>query len=199
MSVVNKQMIEQGAKFYIDTLEEYDIIGGFSLKPFIPIRGQWDLWNKYAANMEEFSQFAIDCHKELIRRNSPHMSGMVHDTCHNNDVNTDLGGETMFIDGWLRFLYMGYQTDNAEYLQEFGKFDSKTSFKDIIEGEKRKKFFAQQRLLACREDCMACEFAGKCLYETYKSEYDKSNECIGAKRFVRWMRETYGICNDTNI
>jgi len=199
MSVVNQDMLKLGAKYYIDTLEEYDIIGGFSLKPFIPIKGQWDKWNNYAANMEEFTQFAIECHQELIDRGSPHMSGMVHDTCHNNDIATDLGGETIFIDGWLRFLYMGEGQDHSEYLQEFGRLKEGVTFKDIIEGHKRKSHLARQRLTGMRMDCLTCEYAGRCLYEMYKADYDGSSECIGAKRFVKFMRENYGICNDTNI
>ena len=199
MSVVNKDMIKQGAKAYIDVLEKHNIIAGFSLKPFIPIRGAWDSWNKWAANMAEFSDFAIDCHQELLDRGFGPMSGMAHDICHTNDVSTNLGGETIFIDGWMRFLYMAYGEDKAEYLQEFGRFSDKSSFADIINSPQRKKFFIDQRMMAGRQDCPICDYAGRCLYEAYKQDYDNSGECTGAKKFVKWMRDHYGTIVDTNI
>ena len=199
MSVVNKMMIEAGPKAYIDKLEKHGIIAGFSLKPFIPIKGEWDKWNRWAANMAEFSDFAIGCHQILIDRGYGAMSGMAHDICHTNDVATNLGGETIFIDGWMRFLYMGYGSDRAEYLQEFGRFGNGVTFADIINSDKRKKFLMDQRLMAGREDCLTCEYGGQCLYETYKMDYDNSGECTGAKKFVKWMKEHYGTIVDTNI
>ena len=199
MSVVNKSMIQEGPKAYIDVLEKNKIIPGFSLKPFIPIKGQWDKWNRWAANMAEFSDFAIGCHQELLDRGFGAMSGMAHDICHTNDVATSLGGETIFIDGWMRFLYMGYNEDRSEYLQEFGRFGNGVSFADIINSDKRKKFLAQQRMMAGREDCLTCDYGGQCLYETYKLDYDNSGECTGGKKFVKWMKEHYGTLVDTNI
>ena len=88
--------------------------------------------------------------------------------------------------------------NNEEYLQEFGRLTRENSFKDIVESDARKNFLMNQRLMAGRQDCLVCEYAGRCIYEVYKPEYDTSEECIGAKRFVQWVDEHYGVINDDN-
>jgi len=199
MSVVNKTMLELGPQNYVDVLENLGCLAGFSLKQFIPIKGQRHLWNKYATNMSEFSDFSIAVHEEIIKRGHKEKSGMIYDVAHRNDIGTALGGEVVFIDGGMRFLYMGYNSDKEEYLQEFGRLSDKSSFEDIVNSDKRKSFLYKQRLVNNRADCLVCDYAGRCLSEVYKDEYDDSDECIGAKRFVEWVHSNYGVLNDTNM
>jgi len=197
MSVVNRSLLELGANHYVDVLEKNNL-GSFSLKPFLPIRGQYEKWERLAARMNEYSTFAIDVHKELDNRNLLYLSGMVKDTCHKNPVYQNIGGWVVFVDGNLRLLYMGYEK-KQEYLQCFGIVNESASFQDVIEGSNRIKFLEDQRMLHNREDCLVCEHANRCLAEVFKDNYDDSDECIGASRFVNWAYDRVGSLYDRKV
>jgi len=198
MSVLNKTMIDLTTKHYVDVLEKYNL-ASFSIKPFLPIKGQRKTWEEWAVPMSTYSDYVIEVHEELRKRGLDKVSGMITDVSHVDTVSQSLGSWVVFVDGDLRLLYMGYD-DREEYLQEFGRVNEFISFGDVIKlSPIRKKFLEDQRLLHNRLDCQTCEFAGKCLAEVYKDEYDDSNECIGAKRFVKWVYDNYGVLNETKI
>jgi len=197
MSVLNKTMLKQGPKHYVDVLEQYKM-ASFSIKPFLPVKGQHDKWIEWATTMDEYSDFVIDIHKELKQRNLAKISGMLTDVAHSDSISQSLGGWVIFVDGGLRCMYMGYE-NKEEYLQEFGCISAGTTFTDIVNGDKRKNFLQQQRYANFRQDCLVCEYAGKCLAEVYKDNYDDSSECIGAKRFIKWVDKEYGVLHDTKV
>jgi sulfatase maturation enzyme AslB (radical SAM superfamily) len=185
MSVVNKTLLELGASHYVKVLRDNNL-GSFSLKPFLPISGQLDKWKTWAATTAEFAKFAIAIHEELKSQNLLHLSGMIRDICHANPTYQNIGGWVVFVDGNLNTLYMGYR-DKQEYLQTFGTISTSSSFESIIEGEERLAFLNDQRLLHRRGDCLACDYAGSCLAEVFKDDYDESGECVGIKTFVEWV------------
>lgn len=197
MSVLNKSMLELGAKAYVDVLEQYKF-PSFSIKPFLPIKGQYSKWLEFATTMDEYSDFVIDVHKELKSRNLDKISGMITDVAHSDSIMQSLGGWVIFVDGGLRFLYMAYD-NREEFLQEFGKIDENHTFTDIINGDKRKQFLQDQRCANFRTDCLICEYAGRCLAEVYKDNYDMSSECVGAKKFIDWINKEYGVVHDTKV
>lgn len=198
MCVMNKSLLELGAKHFVDLLVKYKT-GSFSIKPFLPIDGQMDNFNTWAVSMDEYSDFLIDVHQELKARKLEQFSGLLIDVCNDNSILNSLGAYTFFVDGALRVMYMDYTDSGAEFLQEFGQITPATSFKDIVEGVKRKEFLEKQRLVFNQEKCMVCDYTGRCLAEVYKKAYDDSKECVGAFRFVNWARTNYGILNVTRV
>lgn len=190
MTVVNTFLINEGAKSYIDFLER-NKIERFSLKPFIPIEGQLEKWNTFATDMETFSYFAIAVHEELERRGLYIMSSTAAHICNDNTASQNTGGYAIFVDGGMRAMYMGYR-NKMEYLQEWGTVTNIDSFGKIVDSPIRKRFLFDQRLMNQRQDCLVCEHSGRCLAEVFKPNYDDSNECIGAKKFVDWAYNKYG-------
>jgi sulfatase maturation enzyme AslB (radical SAM superfamily) len=190
MTVVNTFLVKEGAKSYVDFLER-NKIQRFSLKPFIPIEGQMEKWTTFGTDMETFSYFAIAVHEELERRKLDVMSSTVGHICNENNASQNTGGYAIFVDGGMRAMYMGYR-DGMEYLQEWGTIKDTNSFEEIVNNPVRKQFLRNQRMLNYRQDCAVCEHSGRCLAEVFKSNYDDSNECIGAKKFVNWAYNRYG-------
>lgn len=191
MTVVNKFLLKEGTKSYVDFLER-NKIERFSLKPFIPIEGQLEKWTTFATDMETFSYFAIAVHEELERRKLDIMSSTVGHICNDNNASQNTGGYAIFVDGGMRAMYMGYR-NKMEYLQEWGTITDVDSFEKIVNSPIRKHFLINQRLLNQRQDCLLCEHSGRCLAEVFKENHDDSNECIGAKKFVDWAYNKYGV------
>lgn len=188
MTVLNKTVKVDD---YLKVIE-IDSIKYFGLKPFLPIMNQRNNFNEWSVPMEDFSKFCIDLHTKLIQKKLDYKSAMIQQILKGDSVLNNIGANTIFIDGDLKVMYMAYK-NKEEYLQIFGYLGGDNKFEDVINSKQRKDFIQDQRLLNQRQDCITCEYAKNCIAEVFKEDYDNSNECTGAKKFIEWVVKTYGF------
>lgn len=186
ISVMNKTMVNPID--YVDMIDSNNI-NRFSIKPFLLVSGQKHIYDEWHVTNEKMSEFLIDVHIELLKRNELHKSAMIDKLKSGDTTINNLGGYALFADGGLRILSMEYNEDREEFLQEFGRITDDISFSDIVNGEKRKAFLDRQRMFNYSTECMLCEYPNKCYAEVFKLRFDDSIDCFGTKRFIQWVHD----------
>jgi len=197
ISVVNNELLQEGAEKVIDYLSDL----GIRETGWLPF--MWNDQNKatgsyesFAPTMADYNDFMIRMTKRVIVREqdklySPAIGQQLFiQQQGNNGPLANIAAQTLFLMPNGEMSLPDYRNGWCEYLRPFGNI-LQQDFEDILTSKPRREYLRKQVLRNENDDCMACEHADKCLMEFWKSNRP-DDECFGAKRYVDFVIDTFG-------
>lgn len=191
ISVVNHELLKVGARETLDYLSDLKI-KEISFLPFMwNEQNDGKAYNKYAPQMNDWSDFMIDISKEYFKRKQEGVYvpeiGQLSFVMHQKEqqLMANIAGQTLFLLPNGDFVLPDYKNGYQEYMRVFGNILNQ-DFKDILNSKERKLYLRKQVLRDSNEECLNCEHSDKCVMEFWKKNR-KNDDCFGGKRYIEWL------------
>lgn len=195
-SVVNADLLEQGAANTLDLLAGVDICETgwlpFMLNEQNSVAGKYD---RYAPTMDAFNDFMVamldHCYSLKYRGMTRASIGEAHfavDLARRNPM-SNMCGQTLFLMPNGDFVLPNYEDGYKDYMHRFGNIlESDTTFHDVLVSRERRLYVTHNK----NPECHGCEYKNACLLEFAKPN-KLDDECFGAKRFVAHAIHRYSL------
>lgn len=191
ISVVNHELLKSGPR---ETLEYLSNLGVKEVS-FLPFmwneQNDGKKYDKYAPDMNAWSQFMIEISKVYFERkqNNLHVPeiGQLNFILHQmkQPLMANIAAQTLFLLPNGDFVLPDYKKGYQEYMRVFGNILT-DNFESVLKSEDRKSFLRKQVLRDNNAECMDCEHADKCVMEFWKKNRE-NDDCFGGKKYVEWL------------
>lgn len=194
ISVVNRKMLEDGAKKTLDDLMELSI-RQTSWLPFMQ-NGQNEQTGKYqemAPRMDEWSQFMIELTEYSLEQSqkglSPPEIGQMRFALHQreNDPIANIASQTLFLMPNGDLTLPDYRDGWMEYMLPFGNI-LESSFEEILQSPTRRGYLRRQVSRNGNQECLDCPHGGYCMMEFWKDNRP-GDDCFGGRKYLEWLLE----------
>lgn len=191
ISVVNADLLEQGAERTLDLLHDLGICETgwlpFMLNDQNSVEGKYD---RYAPTMTAFNDYMIAMLDHWFslkhRSHTPPSIGEAHFAVDRSkrSAMSNMCGQTLFLLPNGDFVLPNYKDGYKEYMHKFGNIlEADTSFHDILVSAERRRYMLRQVTRNRNPECQRCDYKNACLLEFAKPN-KADDECFGAKRFI---------------
>lgn len=203
ISVVNRCILENGARFTLDYLGALGIKETGWLPFMLNDQNASGSYERFSTSMKEYSAFMIEMTKYYLemranKKEAPSIGPMYHVLYQSRKGNyANIAGQTLFMlpnGDWALPDY--YKNGYQEYLRVFGN-GIESSFSQILNSPERRNYLRKQLLRNGNVECQECEHSDCCLMEFWKKNKE-NDECFGAKTYVEWVKNN-PECNKIDI
>lgn len=193
ISVVNTDLLEQGAERTLDILSDLGVCESgwlpFMLNEQNSVPGKYD---KLAPTMKAFNDYMIAMldHWYALKHSGVAVPsiGEAHFAVdrYKRTAMSNMCGQTLFLLPNGDFVLPNYKDGYKEYLHKFGNIlEEGVSFRDILCSRERLLYMRRQGTRNGNPECQKCEYRNACLLEFAKPN-KVDDECFGAKRFIAY-------------
>lgn len=195
ITVVNKEILKQGAKETLDYLIDLKI-KETSWLPFMwNEQNNGDKYNTFAPTMNEYSDFMIemsDYWLELKNKGTEvpfigQLSFINSQSIYNTTMMENIAGQTLFLLPNGDFVLPDYKNKYQEYMKYFGNI-LEEPFESVLQSKGRKEYLRKQITKNSNPECLSCKHKNKCIMEFWKTNRE-NDDCFGAKRYVEWVEK----------
>ncbi|MCS4089487.1 radical SAM protein [Rhizobium sp. BK176] len=193
ISVVNREILEQGPVKTLDYLSDLGIVETSWLPFMWNDQNATGAYDRYAPTMNAWSDFMIALTERWIERKSsglhvPEIGQMRFILAQGGrGLFANIAGQTMFLMPNGDFVLPDYRSGWKEFMQPFGNIVTQ-EFSDILNSPARRTYIRRQVTRNRNEECLSCEHADKCVMEFWKDNRE-GDDCFGGKRYVEWLLE----------
>jgi sulfatase maturation enzyme AslB (radical SAM superfamily) len=191
ISVLNRDILEQGPQYTLDYLSELGIMET-SWLPFMWNEQNSDgAYDKYAPTMNAWSSFMISLTEAWIAKKEkgehvPEIGQLRYILSQGErGVFANLPGQTMFLMPNGDFVLPDYHEGWKEFMRPFGNIISQ-DFNQILTSTARRDYMRKQVTRNRNVDCLSCTHADKCVMEFWKTNRE-GDDCFGGRIYVEWL------------
>jgi sulfatase maturation enzyme AslB (radical SAM superfamily) len=192
LSVINEDMLRDGAIKTIDYLTELGIIESGFLPFMLNEQNKGKKYERFAPSMENWSSFMIESTQyarelKLNGERPPSIGQEVfyHVQSQRNSVISNVAGQTLFLMPNGDLTLPDYRNGYEEYMRVFGNI-LEESFEDVLSGNERLSYLAKQMTRNNNIECLTCEHSNYCVMEFWKDN-KVDDDCFGGKRYLEWL------------
>lgn len=191
ISVVNREILDQGASYTLDYLSELGI-RETSWLPFMwNDQNDGGSYDRYAPTMEEWSAFMVELTEHWLGRKNrdlhvPEIGQMryILSQAESGGI-ANIAGQTLFLMPNGDFVLPDYRHGWKEFMRTFGNILSQ-DFADILRSPARKAYLRRQATRNMNPECLDCPHQDKCVMEFWK-ENRPGDDCFGGRNYVQWL------------
>lgn len=191
ISVVNREILEQGPVRTLDYLSELGIKESSWLPFMWNDQNATGAYDRYAPTMNAWSDFMVTLSERWLERKAqglhvPEIGQMRFILAQGGKgLFANIAGQTMFLMPNGDFVLPDYRAGWKEFMRPFGNIVTQ-EFGEILASPARRAYIRRQMTRNGNADCMSCEHADKCVMEFWK-ENREGDDCFGGKRYVEWL------------
>lgn len=192
LSVMNSEIIKQGAKYTTDYLNSLNIKETGWLPFMLNEQNKGKKYDRYAPTMDNWSKFMIEMsslYAENIKNGVETFEigqlQFVLTQGERGDAISNIAAQTLFLMPNGDFTLPDYRNGYEEYMRPFGNI-LESSFEEILASNGRLEYLAKQMTKNFNEDCLQCSDQHRCVMEFWK-ENKIGDDCFGGKRYLEWL------------
>jgi len=191
ISVVNREILSQGAVKTLDYLSDLGIVQTSWLPFMWNEQNSTGSFDRYAPSMDEWSDFMMQVTEHwLVRRASgqhvPQIGQMRFILAQaKRGQLANVAAQTLFLMPNGDFVLPDYRDGWLEFMRPFGNIVDQ-NFGDILASPGRRAYLRRQVLRNHNPECLSCDHYDKCVMEFWKDNRP-GDECFGGKRYVEWL------------
>lgn len=202
ITVVNREILNQGAKKTFDYLTSLNIVETSWLPFMWNEQNDGDKYNKFAPTMNEYSDFMIELSEYRLKLKEKgvktpfigQQSFINSQSLYNNSMMENIAGQTLFLLPNGDFVLPDYKNKYQEYMKYFGNIIDE-SFEEVLNSKGRREYLRKQIFKNNNKECLSCEHTNKCIMEFWKDNREK-DDCFGAKKYVQWVVKNKNRINE---
>nr|WP_250807653.1 radical SAM protein [Neorhizobium tomejilense] len=191
ISVVNREILEQGAERTLDYLSALGI-RETSWLPFMwNDQNATGAYDRYAPTMNAWSEFMIAlterwCERRQQGLHVPEIGQMRFVLAQGErGVLANIAGQTMFLMPNGDFVLPDYRVGWKEFMRSFGNIIEQ-DFASVLHSPERRAYLRRQVTRNRNPECASCDHGDKCVMEFWK-ENREGDDCFGGRRYVEWL------------
>lgn len=191
ISVVNRDLLEQGPGATLDYLSELGV-AETSWLPFMwNDQNHGDMYDTYAPTMRRWSEFMKALTTRWLERRAeglhvPEIGQMRFILSQaDGDSFANIAAQTLFLMPNGDFVLPDYRDGWKEFMQPFGNI-LEQSFGEVLASPARKKYLRRQVVRNNNPECADCMHSDKCVMEFWKDNRP-GDDCFGGREYVEWL------------
>lgn len=192
ISVVNRDLLEQGPDWTLDYLSEL----GVSETSWLPFmwneQNNGDMYDMYAPTMRKWSEFMMRLSERWMERKEAGLHvpeiGQMRFILSQSDSGgpfANIAAQTLFLMPNGDFVLPDYRDGWMEFMQPFGNIIDQ-SFGEVLASPARKAYLRRQVTRNRNPECLDCQHGDKCVMEFWKDNRE-GDDCFGGKEYVEWL------------
>lgn len=192
LSVINEDMLKDGANKTMDYLTELGIVEAGFLPFMLNEQNKGKKYNRFAPSMHNWSRFMIEATSAAreMRKNGfkpPNIGQEVfyQVQSHRNSVLSNVAGQTLFLMPNGDLTLPDYRNGYEEYMRVFGNILTST-FEEVLVGSERIDYLTKQMVRNHNSECLSCTHSNYCVMEFWKDNKD-DDDCFGGKKYLEWL------------
>ena len=192
ISVVNRDLLEQGPEWTLDYLSELGVMETSWLPFMWNEQNNGDMYDTYAPSMARWSEFMEKLTgRWLARRKAglhvPEIGQMrfILSQAESGGALANIAAQTLFLMPNGDFVLPDYRDGWMEFMQPFGNILTQ-SFSEVLSSPARRAYLRRQVTRNNNPECLDCEHADKCVMEFWKDNRP-DDDCFGGRRYVEWL------------
>lgn len=203
ISVMNSEIIKQGAKYTTDYLNSLNIKESGWLPFMLNEQNKGRKYDRYAPTMNNWSKFMVEM-SELYAENIKAgrktfeigQLQFILTQGKRGDEFSNIAGQTMFLMPNGDFTLPDYRNGYEEYMRKFGNIVEQ-SFREVIHSEERINYLGKQMTKNFNSDCLNCNDSHRCVMEFWK-ENKEDDDCFGGKKYIEWIDNNIALFSHIN-
>ena len=192
ISVVNRDLLEQGAAGTLDYLSDLGVCETSWLPFMWNEQNRGEMYDTFAPSMEKWSAFMTDLTRRWMERRSsglhvPEIGQMrfVLSQSSNPSALANVAAQTLFLMPNGDFVLPDYRDGWLEFMQPFGNIIEQ-EFAEVLGSPARRAYLRRQVLRNGNPECADCPHADKCVMEFWKDNRP-GDDCFGGRAYVEWL------------
>ncbi len=191
ISVVNREILQQGAVTTFDYLADLGVIQTSWLPFMWNDQNATGAYDRFAPTMNAWSDFMIELTERWMERkarglHAPEIGQMRYVLAQGGKgLFANIAGQTMFLMPNGDFVLPDYRAGWKEFMRPFGNIVTQ-DFADVLNSPARRAYLRRQLTRNGNPECLSCEHADKCVMEFWKDNRE-GDDCFGGLRYVEWL------------